>query len=471
MSVAIPSISGPISVTEDSFPFNAANRQCRPINLASFGYLEEEFLVSGTAAVYDWPGATAVPTGYSGPYTTRILVRKPAAVSRFSGNVIVELSNYARGYDIPLAAWGEYYENILARGDAWVQITVRPAVAARLKKFNPVRYAPLSFASPLPAGMRTQDPVNPAYPYPLSSKDTEDGLNWDIISQVGALLKSSGTANPLAGYGVKYIYATGATGGDLSAYVAAMHPLATLDGDRPVYDGYLIKMTGSPAPINQYTERIEATDPRCQLHANVPVIRVLTQGDIFGFGLHPDWGYKQRRADSDSPTDRFRLYEVAGPIVGFKYPILSGPGQADVEATGEKWKPVDVSPYEFPLRYILNGAYVNLDNWVRRGIAPPRASRLEITNTGLPTADFVYDAHNNVRGGVRTPYVDVPFATYPNAGDAMPFDKTVLSQLYKSHNDYVNKVTASVRELLKDRWVTDADANKILSEAVEAKVP
>ena len=471
-AVAIPSVEGPLPVTEDSYPFNTASRQYLPLDLGSYGYIEEEFFVSGRAKVYDWPEAVAVPTAYSGPYTTRILVRKPVNINEFSGNVIIELSNWARGYEVPIAGWGEYYDSILARGDAWVQITIRPGVAARLKKFNSVRYAPLSFASPLPIGMRIQDPTNQAYPYPPSSKDTEDGLNWDIISQVGALLKNNGALNPLAGYAVKYLYATGATGGDLATYVAAIHPVATLDGNKPIYDGYLIKMTGSPAPINQYTMRMDATDPRCQLHANVPIIRVLTEADIFGFGEHPDWGYKQRRADSDSPTDRFRLYEVVGPTVGAKYPRLSGPNQADVEATGEKWEgAIEVSSYEFPLRYILNGAFVNLDRWIRQGLTPPRANRMEIINFGLPSADFVYDQHHNIKGGVRTPYVDVPIATYPKMGAVVPFEKEVLAQLYRDHDDYVNKVAASVNHLLKDGWVTGVDAKKIKAEVAQVRVP
>jgi hypothetical protein len=470
--IAVPSVEGPIPVDRLSYPFNAAIRQYRPIDLAEYGYIEEEYFISGVARVYAWPGELAEPLPYSGPYCTRILVRKPLEAGRASGNAIVELANWARGYDVSIAAWGEYFDSILVRGDAWVQITIRPAVALRLKKFNPLRYAGLSFASPWPLEMRAQDPLNPAYPYPPSSRETEDGLAWDIISQVGALLKSRESRNPLAGYGVRYLYATGATGGDLSAYVAAIHPNAVLDGSRPIYDGYLIKMTGSPAPINQYTPRIAAGDPRCQLHTNVPVIRVLTEGDIFGFGEHPDWGYKQRRADSDSENDRFRLYEVAGPTVGAKYPLLSGPNQEDVEAAGEKWSgSIEVPKYEFPLRYILNGAMVNLDKWVRYGSAPPKAGRLEIKESDTQGADFIFDQSQNVQGGVRTPYVDVPLAGYPKIGAPVPLDQSVLSRLYKDRAEYTAKFTAGVNRLLKEGWVTPKDAGRMVAEAAGLDVP
>ncbi len=49
--VPIPEVIGPIPVTADSFPFLAANRQYKPLDLASYGYVEEEFFLSGFANV------------------------------------------------------------------------------------------------------------------------------------------------------------------------------------------------------------------------------------------------------------------------------------------------------------------------------------------------------------------------------------------------------------------------------------
>jgi len=53
--------------------------------------VEEEFILSGNANVYDWAtdGSLSVKMEKA-PYTTRILVRRPARASRFSGNVVVE---------------------------------------------------------------------------------------------------------------------------------------------------------------------------------------------------------------------------------------------------------------------------------------------------------------------------------------------------------------------------------------------
>ena len=83
---------GPLPVSTASYPFGAADHTRTPSDLKAVGYVEEEFLFSGSANVYDWPepGPAAVRTA-GAPYTTRILVRRPTARTRFSGTVIVEM--------------------------------------------------------------------------------------------------------------------------------------------------------------------------------------------------------------------------------------------------------------------------------------------------------------------------------------------------------------------------------------------
>ena len=77
--VPVPKVTGPIPVTADSYPLMAAGTLQDPVDLPRLGYVEEEFFVSGTANVYDWApdGALTVKTP-NAPYTTRILVRRPA---------------------------------------------------------------------------------------------------------------------------------------------------------------------------------------------------------------------------------------------------------------------------------------------------------------------------------------------------------------------------------------------------------
>src|SRR5207244_12291693 len=79
---------------------------------------------------------------------TRIRVRRPKDAARFSGSVMVELLFPARRFDWSMM-WGLSHDYLLEHGDAWVGISL-PAVADGLKKFNPTRYAAVSFANPTP---------------------------------------------------------------------------------------------------------------------------------------------------------------------------------------------------------------------------------------------------------------------------------------------------------------------------------
>ena len=96
----IPDFKGPIPITEESYPMMMSSKLQTVVDLAKAGYVEEEFLISGRANVYDWgaDGRAIVKTP-NAPYTTRILLRRPATPQRFSGNVIIEVPNSARRFD------------------------------------------------------------------------------------------------------------------------------------------------------------------------------------------------------------------------------------------------------------------------------------------------------------------------------------------------------------------------------------
>src|SRR6516225_11157221 len=104
-TVPVPKIT-PLPVTADSYPLNTASHDLQPLDFPKLGYTEAEFIVSGTANVYDWAadGSLTVKTP-DVPYANRILVRHPSNASRFSGTVVVELMNPARRFDWPMM-WG-----------------------------------------------------------------------------------------------------------------------------------------------------------------------------------------------------------------------------------------------------------------------------------------------------------------------------------------------------------------------------
>jgi len=92
-----------VPVALDSYPFGAADHLNVAEDLGKVGYVEEEYLVSGTANVYDWPApGIATVRVANAPYTTRMLVRRPMRKERLSGNVIVEILNATNGVDLEI---------------------------------------------------------------------------------------------------------------------------------------------------------------------------------------------------------------------------------------------------------------------------------------------------------------------------------------------------------------------------------
>jgi hypothetical protein len=187
-TIPVPRITGPLPVTADSYPELAANRVQFLVDLSKAGYVEEEFLVTGTANVYDWlaDGGVSVRTP-NAPYTTRILIRRPTTPAKFSGNVILEAFENNRSFDWAFI-WGLSNEYFIEHGDAWVGVTHNTESIAALKKFNPQRYVSLSMANPNP---------NEACGSAGAKSNVEAGLKYDIFSQIAAALKSA--AGPMPG--------------------------------------------------------------------------------------------------------------------------------------------------------------------------------------------------------------------------------------------------------------------------------
>ena len=474
----IPVVSGPLPVTADSYPFGAADHTRVPTDLRKIGYVEEEFLVSGKANVYEWPeqGAAVVRTA-NAPYTTRILVRRPAGKSKFSGNVIVEMLNPSNMFDLNIG-WAISHDQFARSGDAWVGITAKPVSVAALKNFNPKRYADLSFANPLPV----DDPSNCSKVSRDSERTTENGLVWDIFTQVAAWLRSREPSNPL-NYGigkngrhpVRYLYGWGysQTGGFLYTYINAIHPLVLQSDGKPPYDGYLIGVASGPSGLNQCSAPIPQGDPRRQIkNAGVPVIRVMSQSDYLS-------GIAARRQDSDVAPDLFRNYEIAGSAHATPDELNFAASPEDIVRAGRTVPAMQCKEgprSRFPNSIAFNAILQNLELWASKHIPPPHGEPIKVDN-GVP----VVDKFGNVAGGVRSPYVDVPTSTWFGsstgesfcfiAGHEVPFDRAQLKKLYPSHKAYERSVAKNLSGLVSKRFITRADAAKLLEEAKRERVP
>lgn len=475
----IPAVSGPIPSTATSYAFGAADHELVPENLRAQRYVEEEYFISGTSNVYSWPASgPAVVRTADAEYTTRALVRRPAAGHAFSGNVVVEMLNPSNLFDLNIG-WAVAHRQMIDNGDAWVGITAKPIAVDALKNFDPGRYSSLSFANPL----SIDDPANCATVASDSARTTENGLIWDVYSQVGTWLKSGADTNPLR-YGaarseVEHAYGFGysQTGGYLVNYINAIHPRVVAAEGKPIYDGYLVGVAGGAFagayPMNQCEPAPPATDARRQfVNVGVPIIRMMSQSDyLLGIG--------SRRADSDVAPDQYRHYEMAGAGHATPDELYFSAAPADIVRAGRSVPPTSCNEgprSRFPSSIFFDAALANLDAWVRDGIAPPRADPILVVN-GAP----VLDEYGNVQGGLRSPYLDVPTSTWHGtstgasfcfiAGHEIPLPQQSIDALYPNHGRYLKQVRDDIRTLEAARFLTDFDAHRLSTEAARSDIP
>ncbi len=419
--------------------------------LGRFGYTVREFLVSGRANVYkpltmadarnmmdrDNIKDLARQASYTPqllqpdvPYTTRILVYVPEDPAKFSGQVIVEISHPGGGgHQLVFQMVNGFF---LAHGDAYVAIQ-HPLTFDGLKKADPARYGSLQAADP------TQI--------------------WGMVSQVGALLRSHSPANPLAGYHVRNLFVTGYsyTGVATATFADYYHDSARLASGAPIFSGYL------PFANGMYVRPLD-----------VPVIRLNTQSDFNSFG-----GLANRRADSDTAGERYRLYEVAGVSHVNSSPVLlpqaAPPRPVKLQESSGLPKfghmpcladmPRGARKDTVPVNYAIAQAFLNMYRWVDDGVPPPRAPFISTRPDGTPELD----RNGNAVGGLRLPALMVPAATYGTGhgacfllGYQVPFTTAKMKALYGTRRKYVRDVERAARE--------DAERRLISSQAEEAIV-
>lgn len=314
---------------------------------AHFRYEAREYFVSGTAN--------------GQPYRTRLVVRRPADTSRFSGIVLAE-SMHPSGN-----AWMFHFTHTytMASGHAGVEIVTSDP--AQFVEFNDTRYRDMR--------------VGP-------------GQAPEILAQVGALLRSTRPDNPLGRLPVRrmILAGTSASAGVLINYLPA-HMVLRLADMKPIYDGFLPTSNGT---------NIRQVD--------VPMIQVPTTTEAMR-GIVPT------RQDGDAPGDQFRVYEFPG------MPHLDTRDVAAFRPNPCK-HPISL----FPMSTYMSVALHHLVQWVDKGTMPPRADRILMDRTTANDGSLMaLDEAGNPRGGIRSPYVDVPAVRYgfPNEGTVPPTPNTV----------------------------------------------
>jgi len=141
--VPMPTVTGPIASVaagdaSHDYPFFASI-----VDLKARGWVEEEFFIEGTANRYTMQGQESATVRDSGhPYKTRVLVRRPANASAFTGTVVVEWNNVTAGRDLDID-WFQSHEHFIRSGYAWVGVTPQRVGVEALKVWNAKRYGTL----------------------------------------------------------------------------------------------------------------------------------------------------------------------------------------------------------------------------------------------------------------------------------------------------------------------------------------
>lgn len=450
MSVDLRSPSiflGPVPVTaETGAAFGGAGSPLGLVEptveelLPPAGYVEEEFFVSG------------VLDGQS--YTTTLLVRRPANLSRWSGLVALE-TVHVQG---ALGLWQTSHAAIIAGGHAWIALgSQRVGVEGPIKLSNPARYAALE----LPVTEESRK-AGEALDTWSRSDSTEvppelfavDAVSNAIMTQVGAALKTGAADGPFGARPVSLLIMGGAsqTGVATLNYIKEANAAARMPDGSLIYDGFL------PMAAPGWT-RIEG--------GGAAVIQIFAEGDLPLFGSIGPQGYLAAKPDSDAPDDRFRCYQITGashlPTRGLAE-VRGFPPLGIVLEPGERFT-------QFPAAPFYQGAFVNLVDWIRDGKAPPHAEPIAIAN-----GDIVRDALGNATGGLRSPYVDVPAVRYVAAryvrnliGVEMPLAPERLHSFYPSREDYLERFDKEIDGLVAETWLSAADGEAL--KAQEAARP
>ncbi len=408
-AVALPHLTAPV---EGPGPiFDSAPSQAPGFGLDHFDYRTVEYFASGTAD--------------GRPYTTRVVVRKPADDRKFSGLVLAE-SMHSSGAAHAFEFTAAY---VMSSGHAAVEIlTTSPD---QFKEFNAARYASLAIA---------------------------DGQANDIIAQVGALLKSAQT--PLARPARKIVLSgSSMSSGTLINYLPAHKVYRTPDMQR-IYDGFM--PTSAGATIMEVDVPLIELPTMLELETNVP------------------W-----RQDSDEPGKQFRLYEIAaaGHVdsrdnVRFEpnpctHELSTIPLQAYMSvALYHLFRWIDQGiPAPHADRVLLDrdtsndGSMMALDDHgnPRGGIRNPYVDVPTAKYAALNTAveplipsPSRYIAANGLQGA----RLMCRLSAYQ-----VPFSKAELKKLYGTPHAYLHKVEQRLDELEKQGWSLPLYRDWVLADA------
>ena len=438
-NVPTPTVEGPIAETATSHIFMRTK-----VPLATYGYTEEEFFISGTGSTYSTSGAvnvtgTKLTTGGPNnngtyPFKTRIVVRRPTNPADFNGHVLAEWQNVTAGFDLEPEWDGDPYAQMKA-GYAYVAVDAQTVGVSGLKKYNAERYGSLEVG---PSG---------------------DALSYDVYGAALKAIRGDGSGvEPLGNLtpDITNVTATGASQ-SCSKLVIYYNKIAPI---HEIADDYL---------LTDCTEAIRADRPP-------KVLRVIAEFEN-----------KNQQTEAEYPENpSLRHWEAAG---GSHVPFIVqadwGPLIERDEGPAESYctKTPILSTVDWP--YAVNAGTAELIGWEQGGPPPPAVPRGEYVNSKTLKRNSLGIA----LGGLRLPEVEVPTVVdlaensahaapnpYPFSafctllGQHQPIAEETLNSLYANYGEYLEKVEADTTKLVGEGLLLPEGAQRIIDQDEETPV-
>jgi hypothetical protein len=241
------------------------------------------------------------------------------------------------------------------------------------------------------------------------------------------------------------------------------HMVQRLSDMKPIYDGFMPTSNGANLR-----------------NVDVPMIQVPTMRETMNGAT--------TRQDGDTPGNQFRVYEFAG---------MAHIDSRDAVAYYPD--PCKLPISRFPMAAYMSVALYHLWQWIDKGTVPPHGDRIYMDyNTDGDGSLMALDEYGNVKGGIRTTYVDFPLNKIgvPNSGAEPPIKnphpfiaargeaaqnqlcglanyqialtQAQLKKLYKDKKDYQTKVQQRYDELMKQGWALPVYRSVVLGDAAKA---
>jgi hypothetical protein len=507
-STAVPGVSSlteiPAGSGEHGYPYDAVPQTptitgAPYFDLSALGYVENEYLMSGTTNIYNESGSWGSNGDWSVsvaqknvPYTTRLLVRYHTNPAKFNGIVVIEWLNDTTGGDQD-PVWSELDSQLLNDGYAYIGVTAQNAGMGDLKTWDPERYGSLG--------------------------DTNDGQSYDIFTQTAEVARDD-SATLLGGLSVKRVIGAGDSQSAfrLDTYVNAFQPVSH------AFNAFMaIGRAVVAAPIGSGLIATSPFPALIRTNNTAPFIQINTQGDI----LELDAGAARQADNAD-----LRTWEVAGAshidaheaeyeieTIARENPTLPVPAcvfGTPIEGTGTALDGINQTN-NMPLFEVEDAGLAALQNWLVNGVpAPHEPSSLSATSIfGL-----LYIPNTNqygiAGGGIQLPEAQVPTEDYSainfstvSASEFNPLSlvsevesalqtlssgsitnstvraaglcllsgyftdlgNSTLESLYPSLSDYVAKYTAAVNTEEAAGFITPADATAAIANAQAGEGP